>query len=62
VQGQTVSSNFGTVMSAQYNMELLLSAGLKNKLYSQFNEDFLPEDRVLMEKLSRDSFEAYSDL
>ncbi|MCP4132674.1 MAG: phosphoenolpyruvate carboxylase [bacterium] len=62
IQGQTVSSNFGTVMSAQYNMEQLISAGLKNRLYREFHRDFLPEDRVLMEKLSRESLKEYTDL
>jgi phosphoenolpyruvate carboxylase len=62
VQGQTVSSNFGTVMSAQYNMEQLISAGIKNRLYSKYNADFTPEDRVLMEKLSNRSYEAYKQL
>lgn len=62
VQGQTVSSNFGTVMSARYNMEQLISASLKNRLYSRYNADFLPEDRQLMEELSRESFEAYLEL
>lgn len=62
VQGQTVSSNFGTVMSARYNMEQLISASLKNRLYSRYNADFLPEDRQLMEELSGESFEAYLKL
>lgn len=62
VQGQTISSNFGTAMSAQYNMEQLVSAGIKNSLYEQYNKDFIPEDRVLMEKLSRRSHDAYTKL
>ncbi len=61
VQGQTISSNFGTAMSAQYNMEQLVSAGIKNSLYEQYNKDFIPEDRVLMEKLSR-RHDAYTKL
>ena len=28
IQGQTVSSNFGTIDSAQYNIEQLLNAGI----------------------------------
>ena len=35
IQGQTVSSNFGTIDSAQYNMEQLLNAGITNALFSQ---------------------------
>jgi len=62
VQGQTVSSNFGTVMSAQYNIEHLLSASLRNRLYSHYNEDFSDKNRYLMEKISELSYGAYMDL
>jgi len=62
VQGQTISSNFGTITSAQYNMELLLSAGLKNKLYSEYHADYSDKDRLLMEKLSQISYEEYHKL
>ena len=30
IQGQTVSSNFGTIDSAQYNIEQLLNAGISH--------------------------------
>ena len=62
VQGQTVSSNFGTAMSARYNLEQLVSAGIKNKLYSRYNADFIPEDRQLMETISTASLAAYNSL
>jgi len=62
VQGQTISSNFGTVMSAKYNMEQLISASLKNRLYSRYNADFRQEDRDLMEELSKTSYDAYMEL
>jgi phosphoenolpyruvate carboxylase len=61
VQGQTVSSNFGTVMSAQYNIEHLLSASLRNRLYSQYNEDFSEKNRSIMEMLSQESHRTYMD-
>src|SRR6476619_4383183 len=35
VQGQTVSSSFGTIDSAQYNIEQLLNAGITNALYAE---------------------------
>jgi phosphoenolpyruvate carboxylase len=62
VQGQTISSNFGTVMSARYNIEQLISAGLKNSIYEQYNRDVMPDERVLMEKLSELSSRAYTEL
>ena len=34
VQGQTISSNFGTIKSSQYNMEQLISSGIKNRILS----------------------------
>ena len=34
VQGQTVSSNFGTIDSAQFNIEQLVHAGIANDLFS----------------------------
>lgn len=33
IQGQTVSSNFGTVDAAQFNIEQLLHAGITNDLF-----------------------------
>ena len=30
IQGQTISSNFGTLDSSQYNLEQLLSSGIEN--------------------------------
>ena len=33
VQGQTISSNFGTTDSAQYNLEQLISSGVSNEFF-----------------------------
>ena len=35
IQGQTVSSNFGTIDSAQFNIEQLLNAGISNDLFQR---------------------------
>jgi phosphoenolpyruvate carboxylase len=35
VQGQTISSNFGTLDSCRYNLENLLSAGVTNHVFSE---------------------------
>src|SRR5688500_19689799 len=37
IQGQTVSSNFGTIDSAQYNIEQQINAGISNSLFSQLS-------------------------
>jgi phosphoenolpyruvate carboxylase len=62
IQGQTVSSNFGTVDSAQYNMEQLLNAGITNDLFSHLQTTFTKEEEELMQELSEISFNVYKEL
>ena len=62
IQGQTVSSNFGTVESAQFNLEQLLNAGITNDLYSESPKTFTREEEELLQELSQISFEAYKIL
>ena len=61
VQGQTISSNFGTPDSCQYNLEQLLSSGIFNGVFSQKTKAFPDEDRKTMEELAEISYQAYSD-
>jgi phosphoenolpyruvate carboxylase len=62
IQGQTVSSNFGIVEAAQYNIEQLLSAGISNDLFSdkQFTLDVNEEQ--LIQELSEAGYKAYKQL
>jgi phosphoenolpyruvate carboxylase len=60
IQGQTISSNFGTLESSQYNLEQLISSGLHNNL-SDKDLSMLPENRVVMEDIAKLSYEAYSN-
>lgn len=62
IQGQTVSSNFGTVDSAQYNLEQLIHAGISNELFSTKESTFVPEEEALLQHLADESFVAYSAL
>ena len=62
VQGQTVSSNFGTVAAAQYNMEQLIHAGISNDLFSDKTITLPPDEEALLEQLSTKSFAAYKEL
>lgn len=62
VQGQTVSSNFGTVTAARYNIEQLLHAGLYKDIAGERFPTFTPPQEKLMEGLARNSFAAYMDL
>lgn len=62
VQGQTVSSNFGTVESAKYNIEQLLNAGISNDVLYLKKETLTKEEEALLASLSEESFQSYSDL
>jgi phosphoenolpyruvate carboxylase len=58
VQGQTISSNFGTLDSSKYNIEQLMSSGILNKL----NETDLTISKdcyETMDNLSKISYDAY---
>ena len=61
VQGQTISSNFGTQDAAQYNIEQLLSAGISNELFSNVNNVMTKNDIEIMNDLATISYQSYSD-
>ena len=60
IQGQTISSNFGTLESSQYNLEQLISSGIGNSLNDK-DLSMTQENRVVMTDLSERSYKAYSD-
>lgn len=60
IQGQTVSSNFGTIDSAQFNIEQLIHAGISNELFSNRNITLQKEEEALLQELSNESFRAYN--
>lgn len=62
IQGQTVSSNFGTIDSAQFNMEQLLNAGITNDLFSHLESTFTKEEDSLLQELSEFSYNSYKGL
>jgi phosphoenolpyruvate carboxylase len=62
VQGQTISSNFGTVDSAQYNIEQLIHAGITNDLFGKNNTTLQPHEEELLQQLSECSFDSYVTL
>ena len=59
VQGQTISSNFGTPDSCQYNLEQLISSGVKNRTVES-KVVFSQKNRQTLDKLSSLSFDAYN--
>ncbi|TGV00325.1 phosphoenolpyruvate carboxylase [Flavivirga rizhaonensis] len=60
IQGQTVSSNFGTLDSSQYNLEQLISSGIKNRIDGEKNK-MSDEDRAVMNDLAETSYQTYKD-
>ncbi|HEY8559575.1 MAG TPA: phosphoenolpyruvate carboxylase [Pyrinomonadaceae bacterium] len=62
IQGQTVSSNFGTVDAAQFNIEQLLHAGIYNDLFTKHENTFSPAEEKLLQNLADASFRAYEEL
>lgn len=59
IQGQTISSNFGTVNSSQFNLEQLLSSGIKNEVFT--SNQLENKHRVLIEDLAKTSYNKYKD-
>ena len=59
VQGQTISSNFGTQNSSQYNLEQLLSSGIKNEVFTK--DQLNNSHRIIIDDLASTSYKAYVD-
>jgi phosphoenolpyruvate carboxylase len=62
VQGQTVSSNFGTIDSAQFNMEQLIHAGISNEIFYDKEVTLDANEEKLIQELADISFDSYSTL
>ena len=61
VQGQTISSNFGTKDSCTYNLEQLLSSGVSNEIFSEGKNVLKEDDRKTMTELAEISYETYTN-
>ena len=62
VQGQTISSNFGTLDSSQFNLEQLLSSGFQNNVLESNKVDFSNNERKTFEKIANISYNKYIEL
>jgi phosphoenolpyruvate carboxylase len=62
VQGQTVSSNFGTIDAAQFNIEQLIHAGIGSAIFSNGSSTLSQQEQLLLEALAKESFVAYTQL
>lgn len=61
IQGQTISSNFGTLDSSQYNLEQLLSSGIESQVFSPGKNNLSIDDRSTLEEIAAISYKAYQD-
>jgi len=59
IQGQTISSNFGTLDACRFNLENLLSAGVTNGVFNKNDKSFTDEQHALLEDLGKISYEKY---
>ncbi len=61
VQGQTISSNFGTLDSCRYNLENLLSAGATNQVFTEDHSSLNEDQKLILDELAAVGFEKYSN-
>ena len=61
IQGQTISSNFGTLDSCRFNLENLLSAGVTNGVFNKDKKQLTAQQRQVFDELAKLSFEKYSE-
>ncbi|MGO4903855.1 phosphoenolpyruvate carboxylase [Flavobacterium sp. W20_MBD1_R3] len=59
VQGQTISSNFGTLDSCRYNLENLLSAGVTNQVFSKGQNELTSDEKNILDQLAGFGYEKY---
>ena len=59
IQGQTISSNFGTLDSSQFNLEQLVSSGIKNQIFVNNSNNFNNDDRKTLDLLADLSHKSY---
>ncbi len=59
VQGQTISSYYGTVEAALHNLRQLLAAGLENNLYDKPERELDQQQRELIVRLAESSYQKY---
>lgn len=59
VQGQTISSYYGTPAAAKHNLHQLLAAGIENNLFDRPERELTGEQRALIQKLADKGLEKY---
>ena len=59
VQGQTISSNFGTLDSCRFNLENLLSAGITNKIFDDGSNLLTDSEKNRLDELAEVGYNKY---
>lgn len=62
IQGQTINSNFGRPASCKYNLEQLLSAGLKGSLVENKDYQLSETDKQIIDELANEGYRSYVSL
>ena len=62
IQGQTVSSTYGTQAAAAFNIERLLTAGLENHLFPSHARELTAADHQLLDELAEVAYQSYLQL
>lgn len=62
IQGQTISSNFGTVDAARYNLEQLIHAGVSNQWLHRRKETLHSAAEGILETLAQHGYAKYQEL
>jgi len=60
IQGQTISSNFGTLDSCRFNLENLLSAGITNGVFDKDKKQFTDGQKATIDDLAQLGYEKYT--
>ncbi|TWP24306.1 phosphoenolpyruvate carboxylase [Apibacter muscae] len=62
IQGQTISSSYGSINQAKHNFEQLITAGISNRVFENKQLILSPKDRYILDELSKISYKKYKEL
>jgi phosphoenolpyruvate carboxylase len=62
IQGQTISSQYGSIASAEFNIEQLINAGISSGIREKHNILLDPLHKDVLDVMARDSYNAYVSL
>ena len=62
IQGQTISSMYGTISQFMHNCEQLITAGVSNDIFENSKTKLDQKERELFEELGDSSFQKYEEL